>query len=190
MELGTLIAKVNNYKNVLENTTNYRVEWGRTVKPMLIKSLEEISKELNIAKAEVIVRDNIENLEAILFDLGKSTSGISENVEDSGVKRTMIKSNGALIYQQLFNGKIIVMVVSPNIEGYGQPKPPTTIEVLRPEELKSPFIIRHMEILLKEITEWEDYDDNEQKSTIGFTPNPIGFTGNDQQNEGDSIITQ
>jgi hypothetical protein len=179
MDLGSLVTKVNRYKQVLDNTNKYRAAWGESIKPMLVKTLEEILKQLEISKAEVIVRENIENLEAVTLDLGRSSSGISESIEDSGVKRTMIKSNGALIYQQLFNGKIMVMVVSPHIEGYGQPKPPMTIEILRPDELKAPFIIRHMELLLKDITEWEDYDDEEQKPTIGF--NPIGFGAGEQQ---------
>ena len=174
MDLGTLISKVNKYKQVLENTNLYRESWHGEVKPMLIKTLEEILKQSDLPKAEIIVKDNIENLESVVLDLGRSSSGISENVEDSGVKRTMIKSNGSLIYQQLFNGKIIVMLVSPHIEGYGQPKPPLSLEILRPDELKVPFIIRHMESFLKDITDWEDFDDDEpQKATSGF--NPIGF---------------
>jgi hypothetical protein len=174
MDLGTLISKVNKYKQVLENTNLYRETWHGEVKPMLIKTLEEILKQSDLPKAEIIVKDNIENLESVVLDLGRSSSGISENVEDSGVKRTMIKSNGSLIYQQLFNGKIIVMLVSPHIEGYGQPKPPLSLEILRPDELKVPFIIRHMESFLKDITDWEDFDDDEpQKASSGFTP--IGF---------------
>jgi len=174
MDTGTLLAKVNKYKQVLENTAKNRVAWHNDVKPMLTKTLEEIIKQADLPKAEITVRDNIENLEAIILDLGRSSSGISENVEDSGVKRTMIKSNGSLIYQQLFNGKIMVMLVSPHIEGYGQPKPPLTLEILRPDEIKAPFIIRHIEAFLKDITDWEDFDDEEQKSSaIGF--NPIGF---------------
>jgi hypothetical protein len=51
---------------------------------------------------------------------------------------------------------------------------------LRPDELKVPFIIRHMEAFLKDITDWEDFDDEEQKSSaIGF--NPIGFNANEGQ---------
>ena len=174
MDTGTLLAKVNKYKQVLENTQKYRVAWHSEVQPMLTKTLEEILKQSDLPKAEIIKRDNIENLEAVALDLGRSSSGISENVDDSGVKRTMIKSNGSLIYQQLFNGKIMVMILSPHIEGYGQPKPPLTLEILRPDELKVPFIIRHMEAFLKDITDWEDFDDEEQKSSaIGF--NPIGF---------------
>lgn len=182
MDTGTLLAKVNKYKQVLENTQKYRVAWHSEVQPMLTKTLEEILKQSDLPKAEIIKRDNIENLEAVVLDLGRSSSGISENVDDSGVKRTMIKSNGSLIYQQLFNGKIMVMILSPHIEGYGQPKPPLTLEILRPDELKAPFIIRHMEAFLKDITDWEDFDDEEQKSsTIGF--NPIGFNSNEGQTQ-------
>jgi hypothetical protein len=180
MDTGTLIAKINKYKQVLENTQNYRLAWRAEVQPMLAKTLEEILKQSDLPKAEIIKRDHIENLEAVVLDLGRSSSGISENVDDSGVKRTMIKSNGSLIYQQLFNGKIMVMIISPHIEGYGQPKPPLTLEILRPDELKVPFIIRHMEAFLKDITDWEDFDDEEQKSSaIGF--NPIGFNANEGQ---------
>jgi hypothetical protein len=172
MDIGSLMSKINKYKQVLENTNKYREEWNASIKPMLEKTLNEIINQATLTKASIIIRDNIDNLESVVLDLGRSSSGISENVDDSGVKRTMIKSNGSLIYQQLFNGKIIVMIVSPHIEGYGQPKPPTTIEILRPDELKAPFIIRHMELFLKDITEWEDFDDDQpQKSNaIGFTP--------------------
>jgi len=180
MDTGTLVSKINKYKQVLANTDIYRISWHEDIKPMLTQTLESILKDAELAKAEVIVRDNIENLEAVVLDLGKSSSGISENMEDSGVKRTMIKSNGALIYQQLFNGKIMVMLLSPHIEGYGQPKPPITLEILRPDEIKAPFIIRHMEAFLKDITDWEDFDDDEQKPTaIGF--NPIGFNAELQE---------
>ena len=107
MDTNTLAAKINKYKQVLKNTDNYRKAWHSEIKPMLKKTLKDVSKQTEMPKSEVIIRDNIENLEAVILDLGRSSSGISENMEDSGVKRTMIKSNGSLIYQQLFNGKII-----------------------------------------------------------------------------------
>lgn len=174
MDIGTLIVKVNKYKQVLENTETYRAAWHSDIKPLLVDALNEIIEDTQLNKAEVIIRDNIENLETIILDLGRSSSGISENITDSGVKRTMIKSNGSLVYQQLFNGKIMVMVFSPHIEGYGDPKPPKTIEILRPDELKAPFIIRHMELFLRDITDWEDFDDDEpEKKPNSF--NPIGF---------------
>ena len=47
------------------------------------------------------------------------------------------------------------------------------VEILRPDELKKPFILRHLELLFKELIEWEDYDDDEPsngKKPIGFNP--------------------
>jgi hypothetical protein len=173
LDIGGLLVKANKYKEVLQNTIDYRKQWQSELKPMIIETLEEIKKQTGI-KSNIDCRDNINNLESIVFDLGRSASGISENLEDTDIKRTMIKSNGALIYQQLFNGKIMIMLSSPYIEGYGEPKPPRMVEILRPDELKQPFILRHMEALLKELIEWEDYDDEEpEKPAVGF--NPIGF---------------
>ena len=174
MDIESLSSKIAKYKQVLENTHSFRKSWHDETKPMLIKVLQQILDEAKLPKATLIERNNVENLESVILDLGRTSSGITENMEDTGVRRTMVKSNGSLMYQQLFNGKIMVMIVSPHIEGYGQPKPPAALEILRPDELKPPFIVRHMEAFLRDITDWEDYDDDQPyKSGQSFTP--IGF---------------
>lgn len=170
--MRSLVSRANTYKEVLNNTLLYREEWQLKLKQSVKDILAEVIVQTGL-KADIKVNDKIENLESIVFDLGRASSGISESIEDSGVKRIMIKSNGALIYQQLFNGKIMVMILSPYIEGYGEAKAPRTVEILKPVELKPPFILRHVELLLKDITEWEDYDDDAPHATIGFQP--IGF---------------
>lgn len=172
LDIGTLAVKAAHYKKILANTVSYRKSWHKTLKPLISSTLEEIVEQTEIT-GKVEIKDNIENLEAIVLDLGRTSSGIRENLEDTDIKRTMVKSNGTLIYQQLFNGKVMIMIISPFIEGYGEPKPPRTIEILRPEELKEGFIIRHVELLLETLTEWEDYDDDEPSSKNAF--NPIGF---------------
>jgi hypothetical protein len=181
LDISSLQMKANKYKEVLNNTLIYRSQWPE-LKSEIIAQIKELMELLTIP-CEIRNVNKIENLESIVVDLGKTSSGISEQIENSGVKRTMIKSNGSLIYQQLFNGKIIVMLVGPTIEGYGDPKPPKTIEILRPDELSMPFIMRHIDLLLKDLTAWEDFDDNEPvKSSIGF--NPIGF------NKGEEVVAE
>lgn len=178
LDMGSLISKAHAYKGILENTITYRMEWHNVLKPLIKETLKDIISNTQI-KGEVKEQNKIENLEAVILDLGRSSSGISENIDDSGVKRTMIKSNGSLIYQQLFNGKIMVMIMSPSIEGYGEPKAPRMLEILRPNELKAPFILRHFEDMLKEIIDWEDYDDDQpSKANIGFQP--IGFNNREE----------
>lgn len=173
-EHRNLIKRVNQYQQVLENTVSYRDLWHKEVKEKIIQTLNELVEETGL-EAEIYVEDAIENLESVVLDLGRVSSGISEMLGKKDFKRTMVKYNGALIYQQLFNGKIMVMFNSPYIEGYGEPKQPKMIEILRPDELTPPFFIRHMETFIRNITEWEDYDDDNSSSSAHSAFQPIGF---------------
>ena len=171
MDLGTLVGKVKHYQQILENTKNYRADWPEMVLPLLEKTLSYIIKETEM-DAKVEIKDDMENLTIAALSLGNDYSGIAEKIDDSEAKRQMIKSNGSLVFQQLFNGKILIMIMYPFIEGYGQPRPPKTLEILRPHELTEPFIIRYVETFMQEIIDWEDYDDDipqqGQMPTIGF----------------------
>ncbi|MEL6988332.1 MAG: hypothetical protein AAGK97_10930, partial [Bacteroidota bacterium] len=113
--------------------------------------------------------ERLNNLETIMLTLGKSESGISERFEEDEVSRALLKENGVLVFQQLFNGKIVIWVGYPVIEGLNQPSPPKNLEIVRPSELKEGFIVRYMETFLQEIINWEDYDDDDPNhKKIGF----------------------
>jgi len=171
MELTNIKSKVDKYNSILGNTTAYRKRWVEDIHDLITGTLESIIKETKL-NAFVEVKDDIENLEIITLSLGSEVSGIAEKFPGNKTKRPFIKNNGALIFQQLFNGKIMTMIMYPYIEGYGQPKPPRTVEIVRPEELTEGFIIRYVEEFLKEIIEWEDFDDDVPEK-MGM--NPIGF---------------
>jgi hypothetical protein len=181
LDLGSLPAKVNAYKKILDNTIEYRKDWKEGLKDMIIDTLNYINDSTKLG-GKVIVRDHIENMEAVVLDLGRVHSGMRELIQDSDIKKTIVKTQGGLIYQQLFNGKVMVMIVYPYIDGYGEPRPPKNVEILRPEELKQGFILRHFQEFIKEITEWEDYDDDRpNKPILGYTQ-PIGFnTGSKEE---------
>ena len=172
MDLRTIKRKVNEYQEIIENTKSYRADWPSTIIPQLEKVLNLVVKESNL-NAKIIVKDAMENLNIVMLSLGQEYSGISEKLEDSDTKRQMIKNNGSLVFQQLFNGKILVMVMFPFIENYGQPQQPKTLEILRPHELSDNMILRYVEEFLRDVIEWEDYDDDGQKQ--GQQVSPIGF---------------
>ncbi|MFC0774736.1 hypothetical protein [Terrimonas alba] len=185
INIALLREKVNTYKQVLVNTRNYRQEWKDKTRQFIKNMLQDIIQQTEL-KASVTEKNNIENLEAVILDLGRSSSGIAENLENADIKRIMVKNNGSLIYQQLFNGKIMVMLVSPHIEGYGEPKSPKSLQIIRPDEVAEQAIFRHVKDLLDDITEWEDYDDEDPKTKVPFQP--IGFrhtVGNGDNNGGD-----
>lgn len=168
-ELNNLKRKVDRYQEVLANTNTYRKVWVEELSQKILDQLNYIMGQVGL-DAQVEVRSELENLEAIDLSLGTVRSGMSQRVNDT-VRRDLIKHNGALVYQQLFNGKVMVLIQYPHIEGYGEPRPPKTIAIYRPEELKDPYFIRHVEEFLQEITLWEDYDDEEPYQRIGFQLN-------------------
>lgn len=178
MDLSQLKSKVNKYNAVKQNTIDYRQVWHDNLKDTIIATLEKMAKEIGL-EGEVEHQDNVKNLEAVVYNLGRRRSGIME-VLDHDETRSLVRNDGMLVYQQLFNGKILVMIVFPHVEGYGEPQPPKNLEILRPHELTESFMIRHFEEMLMELTNWEDYDDDQP------SPPPIGFnTKFDLQNEDD-----
>lgn len=170
-ELYNLQRKVDRYREVLKNTKDYRELWQTTVKQYIMDNLSTLATQVKLSAA-VEERTEIQNLGAVVLSLGSEASGLGEPVGD-GIVRDLIKQNGSLVYQQLFNGKILVLVNYPYIEKYGQPQAPKTIAIYRPEELKPPYFLRHLETFVSELTNWEDYDDEapEPNQRIGFKMN-------------------
>lgn len=168
-ESYNLQRKVNQYKEVLQNTLDYRRAWKEGLREEVKKTLDNLVEATGLG-AKVEVRSDIENLEAVVLTLGESKSGMYQKVNED-VRRDLIKYNGSLVYQQLFNGKIIVLIHFPYIENYGESRPPKTIAIYRPEELLTPYFIRHMEEFMLDITNWEDFDDDEPNKRIGFQLN-------------------
>ncbi len=164
-----LQRKAEEYRRVLENTNAYRKVWRETLAEQIIAALKSTAESCGLS-ATIERRGQIDNLEAITLSLGNVGSGMVKEVVD-GVRRNLIKHNGSLVYQQLFNGKVIVIVQYPFIESYGERHAPKTIAIYRPEELRGPYFERHVEELLTEATKWEDYDDDEPHQKIGFRLN-------------------
>ncbi len=167
-QIMNLKRKVEQYKVVLANTREYRDMWTEELKEMIMNDLKKHAEDLEL-DCEVTCKSDLENLQAVVLSLGQVKSGMFEAINET-LKRHLVKHNGGLVYQQLFNGKIIVLINYPFIEGYGQPQQPKTIGIYRPEELTPPFIVRHLEEFITEVTNWEDFDDDQPSNA-----NKIGF---------------
>lgn len=167
----SLRRKADRYQEVLENTRQYREIWRESLKKNIIEQLKLLAEIAGLPYT-IEERSEIANLEAVALNLGTEPSGLAESVA-VGLRRDLIKQNGSLVYQQLFNGKILVLINLPFIEKYGQPQQPKTIAIYRPEELKEPYFLRHFDTFLQDVTAWEDYDDEvpEPNQRIGFKVN-------------------
>ncbi|MGB3007943.1 MAG: hypothetical protein WBC06_15620 [Chitinophagaceae bacterium] len=170
--INQLNKKVAAYNHVLENTILFRKEWRDAVKQLISGTLQDFLVNSGM-KGKLVENNDMENLESISMELGRSSSGIAQNNGTDDLKNFMIKNNGALLYQQLFNGKIMAMVQPPHIEGYGEKKEPHFLEIVTPGEISTSLIYQHVESLLDIITEWEDFDDDSPQKKTAFQP--IGF---------------
>ena len=159
------MAKVKLYQTILEKTELYRQAWTENLKPLLRNTLETINRESGL-EGEIIEIDELANIGLVQFSLGTEASGSAAKINEK-LQKPLIKSKGSLVYQQLFNGKILVLIHYPYIEGFGEPRTPKSIAIYRPEEITEPFIIRHLEEFMQEIINWEDYDDD--------APQKIGY---------------
>jgi hypothetical protein len=170
-DLANLQKKTEQYKSVLDNTIKYRLVWKKELKMFIINQLQTYIDACGLT-ATVEERGELSNMEAVVLSLGISESGLAEPLSKT-MHRQLIKNNGSLVYQQLFNGKILVAINMPFIEKYGQQQPAKTCAIYRPEELKEPYILQHVETFISDITHWEDYDDdiNDPNQRIGFKAN-------------------
>ena len=170
MERYTALAdRAKKYTEILNQVIIFRNEWAKTLKKFIINESETILKHTGIV-ANIEVEEQFENLESITISLGKSISGIAENIM-ADVKRNIIKDQGSLIYSQLFNGKIQAWMTYPIIEGLMQPKPPKMIGIYAPPEFNEKLIMSNFDDFFKELIEWENYDDDQP----GHSSGKIGF---------------
>lgn len=169
------------YTKILDQVVQFRDAWGEHLKDFIISTSEKVLKQTGI-NARLEIEERFENLESITISLGKSISGIAENI-DGSTKRNIIKDKGSLIYSQLFNGKIQTWMTYPLIEGLMQPKPPKMIGIYGPPEFNEDLILNNFDDFFKELIEWENYDDDQPGQGI----NRIGFGVSHQElEEGDS----
>lgn len=166
MEYQGIKRKVAQYKAVILNTQLYRQIWKDELRDSIMDALTQMNDASGLG-GRITTSDRVGNAEAVILAMGKEASGMFARV-DEDTNKPLIKDFGSLVYQQLFNGKIQVLVFMPSIEGFGNPAPPAVLGIYRPEELKPAYIERHMEEFVRLLTEWEDFDDDEAKAPIGF----------------------
>lgn len=165
----TLQQRVARLAETRSNTARYREAWADGLRDRIHERLTAAVAATGLP-ARVELRSGVENLEAVVLTLGSTRSGMVQKVGDD-LERHLIRHDGSLVYQQLFNGKVVVLVQHPYIENYSEPEPPRTVGIYRPEELQEPFFVRHVDEFVGELTSWEDYDDDDPSQRIGFRIN-------------------
>lgn len=176
MEKYTAIKeRVDKYKEMLDKVTQWRTTWSKSLKTFILKEINKLIETTGL-EATVLEEQKIKGLEAITIKLGSKKSGIYEMADATNERRDFFKEYGTLVYSQLFNGKVQVWMTYPFIEGLIEPRPPQLIGIYAPPEFNESLIISNIESFLKNLIEWEDFDDDDPntppKSQIGFGISP------------------
>ena len=163
-----IIRRAETYTNLLLQVKEYRENWEKELKNFILGRVNEILEVISLG-AHVEIEDNITGLQVISIKLGKKASGIFQEMED-GTPKHFIKDFGTLFYSQLFNGKVQVWMTYPVIEGMMEPRPPIMLGIYAPPEFIDGLIASNFDRFLKELAEWENYDDDPPVKKIGFSP--------------------
>lgn len=170
MEKYTAIKeKASKYKSLLNTVDVYRTQWNKKLKKFIIKESKAILAATEI-EADVDDESTVHGLEAITIKFGMRKSGIYQKM-DSGEEKAIWKDYGALIFGQLFNGKVQVWMTYPILEGLMEPRPPKMIGIYAPPEFNEELVLSNIETFINELIAWEDYDDDvpsEKSNAIGF----------------------
>lgn len=180
MEKYTAIKeRVDKYKNMLDQVSIFRDTWSKSLKSNILKEIKKIIETTEL-EASISEEEEIKGLEAITIRLGNKKSGIYEKTKGNE-RKDYFKEFGTLVYSQLFNGKVQVWMSFPFIEGLMEPRPPKLIGIYAPPEFNEGLILSNFEVFLKDLIEWEDYDDDDQEK---MPKNKIGFGLVNQSDQG------
>lgn len=173
MEKYTAIKeRVGKYKTMLDQVTKWRETWSKSLKKFILKEIDKLLDATDLI-ATVSEEEKIKGLEAITIRLGSKKSGIYAMADESNERKDFFKEYGTLVYSQLFNGKVQVWMTFPFIEGLVEPRPPKLIGIYAPPEFTEDLIVNNVETFLKDLIEWEDYDDDDPNTPQ--RPQQIGF---------------
>lgn len=164
MSTSNLEESYQQYQAAQQAIVERQTAWQSEVKDFIKDTLQALQEEHNIA-GKIKEEDKITNIEAIYLDMGQSTTEIK--VTDAEEPKQVKRSEGSLMYSQLYNGKISVWIRYPKIKKLMKRKAPKIIEVYEPKDLSTADITEHLQLFFQELTDWMNQDKTQTR--------PIGF---------------
>lgn len=146
--------KVKELKNSIENVGKRREQWNNTTKDLIVTTLNNIKQKYDI-DCNVYVNDFWRNGETVILSFGINPSGIIEE-NDKGIK-SFTKHGGSLMFSQVFNGEIYVVIKKPYIEGVVEETNGEFQEKISPEKISEEYIKIQVTEFLQKMIDWENF---------------------------------
>jgi len=154
MDLTGIINKFNDLNNALGQIEENRKLWESEKKDLIGNTLAEIINTSNLKGFTAFNDDAYKNHENVIFSRNDSRSGIVLTSSDGGFK-SFIKEGGSLIFSQVYNGNIDVIMTLPHIEDIIPASDPIKLGVLNPKDITEDSICNYVERFIEELRDWE-----------------------------------
>ncbi len=165
--LQEIINKAVDYQKALEkNKTEIeknRKDWNDSTNALIYETFQSVAKNVPNLNWEVKKVEAMENLDVIVLGFKNEPSGIAGQIQ--GVLRFFAKISGKLIYSQVYNGEVYVLIDYPHVENHVERQPPKFIAKYKPSQISEDLILDHINEFLDEMHNWE----SGTRKLIGFS---------------------
>lgn len=164
MTIDHLEERIKDYTLSLEKVLQKKREWESSARPCILRTLEEIRDKFPIGWTVQQFNWMWYN-EAVNITFKTLPEGLEHLAKGSG-DGELIKG-GALVFSQLHNGDVSVMVLFPFIDTVSADSGTLDLGTYRPEEISEKLVIEKVDEFLKEMIRWEVPTPRDK---IGFVP--------------------
>ena len=162
MKIEHLEERVVDYKASIETVVDKKTHWQNTTKPLLLKTLNSITKRYDLGW-KVQELNWIHNNEAVNISFDSFPAELIDCT--NRIPAFQFLPGGALVFSQSYNGQIYVFVLFPEVEGAPAENTMVKLGIFNPKQLTEKIIVEKVDEFLKQMIKWEVPS---IKKTVGY----------------------
>jgi hypothetical protein len=161
-----IVNKAIAYQNALESSKlsieENRKVWNAQTNHLITEIFQVIAQNVPNLNWEVKKIDGMENLDILMLGFKNESSGIVGQVQ--GVFKFFSKISGKLIYSQVYNSEVYVLIDYPHVEHHVERQTPKFLGKFLPAQITHDIVLDHINEFLEEMLNWE----SGTRKLIGF----------------------
>lgn len=152
MKIEHLEERVKDYKESIETVVQKKVHWNDLIKPLLHKTLKEITVQYELGWS-VQELNWIHNNEALNISFNSFPKELIDCTNQ--IPAFQFIPGGALVFSQTYSGDVFIFILFPEIDLLPPENNISEIGLYNPLDINEKFIIEKVDEFLKEMIQWE-----------------------------------
>lgn len=165
--LEEIISKAVDYQKAIEQNNviieDNRKTWNASTNGLIFETFLCVTQNVPNLNWELRRVEAMENLDIIVLGFKNESSGIVGQIQ--GVLKFFAKISGKLVYSQVYNGEVYVLIDYPYVENHVERQQPKFVGKFRPSDIDKDLILDHINEFLNEMLKWE----SGTRKLIGFS---------------------